>query len=154
MKLVRSNACVAEALKEMPAHSRILERMAAELEHRLRISSEHRTKTLLGGTGELAGVIEAAENVVFGFLVSSDLRIGQTVKAWDVTKTGTWQRPERFSTWVGTCNPGHKSMINYPPVATSGIGGPIETEICGLHAGNPLGKQLGVVISAMTTKIE
>ena len=76
------------------------------------------------------------------------------MKVWDITKAGTWQGPERFSTGVGVFNPSHKGTIHNPPVTTGGIAGTVKTEIGGLHGGKPLCKKKGVIISGVTSEIE
>ena len=76
LKLVGSDARIAETLKEMPTYCRIMKRMAAKLEHSIWISRKNLAETLLGRAGEFARVVEAAINRMVGFLVCGGLRIG------------------------------------------------------------------------------
>ena len=128
--------------------------MAAKLEHGIRIGREDFSKALLGGTGEFARVVKAPVNGVIRFHVIGPLGIGQTVQVREVAKAGPWQGPKRFRTGIGAFDPGHEGSIHNPPVATGGVGGPVKTEISGLHNGKPLSKKLRMVISGVATEIE
>ena len=87
------NAHIAKTLEKIPPYGGVVERMAAELEHSIRISSKYCPETFLCAAGQFPRVIKTAVNEVIGFLIRNGLRVRQTMKLRGIAKAGARQSP-------------------------------------------------------------